>query len=104
RTALPHAKRAFAFCLLYWLVAASPSITVLPFSYIIVSPRLQIYPSPAAGILWATVAVSVAVLISNWLRQRASDTTQIPRGAMVVSLASLIAVFAIAPAVRHVRR
>lgn len=50
--ALTH-KHWLAFALVYCYLAAAPAIGALPFSYIIVSPRLMVFTAPAAAVLWA---------------------------------------------------
>ena len=39
----------------YCFIAALPALAALPFSYIIVSPRLMVFTAPAAAMLWAAV-------------------------------------------------
>lgn len=55
--ALLNDRRWLMFGLGYGLLAALPALTALPFSYIIVSPRLMVVTAPAAAILWAMVIV-----------------------------------------------
>ncbi|MBI3360056.1 MAG: hypothetical protein HY023_02995, partial [Chloroflexi bacterium] len=58
------AYRLLAFVFGYWLIAAAPSLFGLPFSYNIVSPRLQVFPSPAAVVLWSAVISLIAHRLS----------------------------------------
>ena len=64
-------RRAAVFAGGYWLIAAAPTILALPFSYIVVSPRLQIFPSPAAAVLWAAVICQLGQSVAR-LRARGS--------------------------------
>jgi len=46
-------RRWLVFSLVYCFIAALPATISLPFSYVIVSPRLMMITAPAAAILWA---------------------------------------------------
>lgn len=65
------AQRALAFALAYTLIGGAPSIFGLPYSYIVVSPRLLVYTAPAAAVLWAGVAIGAGVFAARLARRRA---------------------------------
>lgn len=62
-------RKWLLFGLAYCFAAALPAIVVLPFSYIIVSPRLMVVTAPGAAILWAVVAVEASHRLA-WERWR----------------------------------
>ncbi|MEK7275764.1 MAG: hypothetical protein AAB427_00305, partial [Chloroflexota bacterium] len=85
-------RRWLIFAVAYCFAAALPAIAALPFSYIIVSPRLMVFTAPAAAILWSAAIVEGARRISRANTQR---------GALAVTVA-LVAV-SVAPALHIVR-
>lgn len=100
------ALRALAFALAYWLIAAAPSLIGLPFSYIIVSPRLQVFPSPAAAVLWTTVISLFAFRLSPLTvgcRRFATHACESPRAQRVGSqFAVLLTALLLVAPVMHI--
>lgn len=62
-------RKWLLFGMAYCFIAALPAIVALPFSYIIVSPRLMVVTAPGAAILWAVVAVEISHRLA-WERLR----------------------------------
>ncbi|MBI3242313.1 MAG: hypothetical protein HYZ49_08480 [Chloroflexi bacterium] len=86
-------RRWLVFGLAYCFAAAAPAIAALPFSYIIVSPRLMMVTAPAAAILWATV-------IADGTRRLARPGIRIGVAATVVAAISFVPALHISREVR----
>ncbi|MBI5829055.1 MAG: hypothetical protein HZB20_05845 [Chloroflexi bacterium] len=74
----------------YCFIAALPALAALPFSYIIVSPRLMVFTAPAAAMLWAAVMVEASGRVTEKKR----------RGWLA---AAAVVIVSIVPA-RHIQR
>ncbi len=85
-----HDRRWLFFSLVYCFIAALPATISLPFSYVIVSPRLMMITAPAAAILWAMGI--------------AGGTRRLTRPGIRVGVAAIaVAAVSFAPA-RHINR